>query len=261
MDLAVRRRFRRLLAAVKALGLGEGLKVLFHSRIRRAPGIFTVRVPQIKHPVYARKRTSDPNVLQQIFVDREYAPIDDEPGVRWVVDCGANVGYSSIYFLNRFPQCRVLAVEPEPGNVALLRKNLEPYGNRVDIVPAGVWSARTKLVIVPREEAWATQVRAAQSDEKGDLEAVDMTTLLHRTGAERIDLLKMDIEGSEAEVFSGDVHAWLPRVRTICMEIHGKRAEEVVLRALTAYEFTNLRSGEQWIFRNIKQKPRRFVAG
>jgi hypothetical protein len=79
--------------------------------------------------------------------------------------------------------------------------------------------------------------------------------LLRRAGADEVDVLKMDIEGSEGEVFSGDVHSWLPRVRTVLMEIHDRQSEEIVLRALANYDCAIQTSCELWIFRNIKPKP------
>jgi FkbM family methyltransferase len=255
MDLGLGRKLRKLVASTRTLGFANGMKLILYSKMRSAPwDRFTLDIPGIKYPVHGRTGTSDPWVLQQIFLEREYASIDDEQEVRFVLDCGANAGYSSIYFLNRFPGCRVLAVEADPENAAVLRANLEPYGDSAHVIVAGVWSSRTDLVVVRRGEAWATQVRAARAGEKGDLEAVDIPTLLSREAVGRVDLLKMDIEGSEGEVFSADVHSWLPRVRTALIEIHDKRSEEIVLQALAGYDCTTQISGELWIFRNLRQK-------
>ena len=55
-----------------------------------------------------------------------------------VIDCGAYVGYSALYFLNRFPQAVVLAVEPSPDNAALYQRNLQPYHERVQVIRATI---------------------------------------------------------------------------------------------------------------------------
>src|SRR4051812_39387542 len=81
----------------------------------------------VRHPLRCRKGSSDRDVFRQIFVEREYACLDDLSDVDLVLDCGANVGYSSAYFLDRFPTCHVIAVEPDPENYALLEENLAPY--------------------------------------------------------------------------------------------------------------------------------------
>jgi len=243
----------QLVASNQALGNAEALKLMFYSKVGRLPWhLFSLQIPGIPHPVYGRTGSSDPWVLSTIFVEREYTPIGGEREVKLVLDCGANVGYSSIFFLNRFPHCRVIAVEPDPENINLLRMNLKPYGARAEIVPAAVWSSRTSLVIVPQDAAWATQVRAVQPGEKGDLVAVDIPTLLDRSCATGVDILKMDIEGSEAEVFSGDIDAWLPRVRNLAIELHGEHCTEVVERALSSYQFHKVISGELSIFLDLK---------
>lgn len=244
---------KQLVASNRALGTAEALKLIFYSNVGRLPWhLFSLRVPGILYPVYGRTGSSDPWVLSTIFVEREYSPIDGDREVKLVLDCGANVGYSSIFFLNRFPQCRVIAVEPDPENIKVLRMNLEPYGGRVEIVPAAVWSARATLRIVPQDAAWATQVRAVQPGEKGDLVAVDIPTLLERSSAGEVDILKMDIEGSEAEVFSGEVAKWLPRVRNLAIELHGERCTEVVEGALSSYQCHKVISGELTIFLDMK---------
>lgn len=252
---AVARKFRTFARSKRVLGSAGALKVLLYSKIRFAPWeLFTLNIPGFPFPVHGRTQDSDSLVLKQIFLSREYAPIDDQVDVRFVLDCGANAGYSSIYFLNRFPRCRVMAVEPDPANVRLLRKNLKPYGDRTDVVEAGVWSTSTKVVIERGNEAWATRVRAVRGGERGDVEAVDISFLLRRAGFERIDVLKMDIEGSEAEVFSANVNAWLPRVRTLVIELHGERAASIVRGALASYDCAELISGEVSIFRELKRK-------
>jgi FkbM family methyltransferase len=254
----VKTRIDKLIAAKKAFGIAGALKVLLYSRARHVPWeLFSLRIHGVQYPVYCRTGTSDAWVLKQVFLEREYAPLDRERNVQVVFDCGANVGYSSLYFLNQFPRCRVIAVEPDPDNLELLRINLQPYGSRVEIVTAGVWSTATRLVIVRRSEAWATQVRAATPDEMGDLPAVDIASLMQRAGVDRVDVLKVDIEGSEAEVFSANVDTWLPRIGSLAIELHDQRCTEIVEKALSSYHFKRVISGELSIFLDIRREPLR----
>jgi hypothetical protein len=75
-------------------------------------------------------------------------------GVRLIIDCGANVGYSSAYFLSRFPYCQVIAVEADPDNFVILRRNLDRYEDRVRLIHVGVWSQKVGLVL-SRLRGWA----------------------------------------------------------------------------------------------------------
>ncbi|MDY7101847.1 MAG: FkbM family methyltransferase [Actinomycetota bacterium] len=195
-----------------------------------APGRAPRRLhsPRLDHDVLHRPGSSDAEVFFQICIEDEYAPVHPLPGsAPVIIDCGANVGYSSAYFLSRYPGARVIAVEPDDANVDLLRRNLRPYGDRAEVIMGAVWSHRTRLVCErdpgPRAD-WAITVREADADERDGpqaFDAVDVAELVERTGAERIDLLKMDIEGAEAVVFgAGDVHRWLDRVDAVAVELH-----------------------------------------
>lgn len=157
----------------------------------------------MKYPFRVRPGSSDEFVLHAIFVEGEYDPLAHiEPAV--IVDCGANVGYSSIFFLNKFPNARIVALEPEAKNLELCRANLQPYGERVDVLPAAIWSHETGLAVLDFGNGveWGARVRECEPGEAGAVAAIDMTTLMRRHGIEQVDLLKIDIEHAEIDLFS-----------------------------------------------------------
>ena len=75
-----------------------------HVRMQSLPKgqLVGLRAPRVGM-VYCRAHTSDLGVFRQIFIDREYRCLDDVQEPRLIVDCGANVGYASAYFLARHP--------------------------------------------------------------------------------------------------------------------------------------------------------------
>jgi FkbM family methyltransferase len=181
--------------------------------------------------LFYRAHTSDRRVLYQIFVDREYRCLDHVRDAALIVDCGANVGYSSAYFLARYVDAHVIAVEPDTGNFEMLRRNVSRYAERVTLINSGVWSSSTGLVISePAAEAWAFTVREARLGERATLHAVDIGTLLAQSGYERISILKVDIEGSEKEVFRSA--PWLEKVDYLVIELHGPECERIVYGAV-----------------------------
>jgi hypothetical protein len=81
----------------------------------KLPVYTRLKIKNFKYSVLMRNGTSDRQVLSQIFVYEEYSPITlSNP--RNIIDLGANVGYSSAYFLSRYLNAKVLAVEPDLGN-------------------------------------------------------------------------------------------------------------------------------------------------
>jgi FkbM family methyltransferase len=201
------------------------------------------------HPVWGRSGTSDLDVYAQIFLHREYRVLDDLADVDVVIDCGANVGYSSAYFLTRFPNCTVIAVEPDSDNFATLQTNLHPYGSRVRAVHSAVWSDSVGLVMNESGfrdgREWARQVRPARSGEQPMMQAVEIQSLIDMCGADRISILKMDIEGAELEVFSSPTwRKWIDRVDTIAIEIHTEEAYHVTMAAFEEAGFETAWSDE-----------------
>ncbi len=80
-----------------------------------------------------------------------------------------------------------------------------------------------------------------------------MPSLLRLTPDGRVDLLKIDIEGAEVELFRDGSTAWLAQVRNIVIELHGGECELAFFRALAPYRYELSRSGELTFCRNIRQ--------
>lgn len=258
--LRPRTRYRSVRADAVTLGMpGAVLLSLQRERLRFLPrnALLTLTSREAKHPLRCRAQTSDLKVFKQIFVEREYACLDDVAAAALVIDGGANVGYSSAYFLSRFPSADLVAVEPDPDNFALLLRNLAPYGSRARAMRAALWSHPTGLV--PEAEPyrdsaeWARQVRECRPGETPSLRAVDVAGLLRESGHERISILKLDIEGAEAVVFGSHYEGWIDRVDNIVVEIHDDssfgNATAALQRAIAGRGFAQSQWGELTVLR------------
>jgi FkbM family methyltransferase len=226
------------------LGTSAALRYLWHRarwRVGLLAAAYVLRSKYAKYPLWCRPDSSDLSVFGQIFVQREYRCLDMLSSADLIIDCGANVGYSAAYFLTRFDHARVIAIEPDPANFALLQRNLAPYGARARCIQAGVWSHSTALVIDESSAGagaeWARTVRPARAGDTDALPAVDIATLLNESGAARISILKVDIEGSEREVFARNTAGWLPRVDNLVIELHGAECTQVFDAAVEPERF------------------------
>ncbi len=161
------------------------------------------------------KLSNDYGVAYEIFVHDMYRPALqlDRAAVRHVVDLGGNAGFSVVRFLSWFPNCRVIAIEPHPRHAEALRQNVELNGwtSRVELIQsaAGPGMARAKLT----DQGSGAKLGA----ENGiDVDVIDVFPLLL---AKRIDVLKIDIEGSEHSILDDPRFAEID-ARAILMEWH-----------------------------------------
>jgi FkbM family methyltransferase len=244
---------------VSTLGPSWALKYAISSRLRRGEAVRVPLPPWLgdgpagSDRALLRTGTSDVHVYRQIFVEREYAPLEQLSSVSTILDLGANVGYSSRYFLGMFPTAKLLAIEPDPDNFAMLERQLSMFSDRATVVRGGVWDSCGTLCLASdryRDGAeWSRQVkRAATGEVAGVFRGFDIPSLMSMAGFERVSLLKIDIEGAEAVVFNAPNLSWLDRVDNIAIELHDDSqfgmASPVFWRAVQDRGFSFSKSGE-----------------
>ena len=202
-------RLRSLYRSVRSLGIFAGLR-LFLQTSDTSAGLVSVRLPGFRAPVALRKGTSDIGTFEDIFVTGEYsvhAAID--PGV--IIDAGANIGCASLYFARKYPSAHIVAVEPSKSNFDLLVRNTKAYDN-IKPVHAAVWGRSANLRIEnPSALANSFVVIEEEEPSKETIPGMTVRQIAAEAGLDRIDLLKMDIEGAEINVFSSPDLRLAPR--------------------------------------------------
>jgi FkbM family methyltransferase len=236
-------RLRKLAKYWGRLGVVAGTKwyvvrgVNRRARLQRTQ----IRPKGLDHAVELRMgESSDGDVFEQIFADREYAFVGELREVRTVLDLGANIGLASALFLSLWPEVKIVAVEPDPDNFALMQKNLAPYGERARCVQGAVWPSRGTVALdrsAGDGREWAVAVQ-----EGSGVRAYDMPELIAIAGR-RVDLLKIDIEGSEKLLFSGDT-SWLAVVCNLSIELHGDQCREAFARGMSGWRWKEAHCGE-----------------
>jgi FkbM family methyltransferase len=186
---------------------------------------------QMKSPVRGmvslREVGSDILTFHEVIKDQVYKDILVKlKRCETVIDLGANIGLASLYFASRYPSSRLLAVEPNPPTHKVLATNLRELieAGRCRTLQAAVWGSERQLVADPSKahdhySAFAT--REATGNENGDetMQGFPITRIIHDSGFDHVDLLKVDIEGAEVELFKGDLD-WLRRIGVIAVEFH-----------------------------------------
>jgi FkbM family methyltransferase len=146
----------------------------------------------------------------------------DWGGVRYVIDAGANVGAFTLWVTVRAPS-QVVSLEPNPETFKVLQKNIEQAGIGPRVKVENVAVARnngTRTLHLHRYSTDASLDEHSGAQGTAQVEAITLGEVIARSGFPHIDLLKIDIEGAEYEVFSEPDLAALDQVRFIILECH-----------------------------------------
>jgi FkbM family methyltransferase len=209
---------------------------------------FTKRIKIRKRP------SSDMDVFRQIYIFKEYLPvvktyqenfIIDEDYVLNIIDAGSNIGLTSLFFLDFFRNATIISIEPDSENFKSLAFNLN--SNTIKINGA-IWSFNTRIKIVNdfRDKLdWSCRVE--ETDAVDGIEAYSINHLVDTSKLRKIDILKMDIEGSEKEVFNLKTSNldFLKITKCLVIEIHDEfNCREAIYAILNDYGFTYFEDGE-----------------
>jgi FkbM family methyltransferase len=217
--MRLRKALKHLVQHLLRLGPVTGLRILLIKQ--RGPGhLARITVPDLAAPLTVRTGTSDLAIFDEVVMDHGYRfPISKPP--RTLIDAGANIGMATLWFKARWPHVEVIAVEPDPDNFALLQRNLQGV--------SGVRAVQAALTPVDGTIGFEREglrhssfhARPLMAGEQG-IRAISMDTLLDEAGWAQCDLLKLDIEGGELELFEQQEPGWMDRVGTIAVELHDR---------------------------------------
>lgn len=202
----------------------QGMRIYWATLFESSGAEYKIRTSRTSEPLYLRLGTSDVRLFGQVMAREEYAlPLRRAPQV--IIDAGANIGLTALYYINLYPTARVLAIEPEPSSFEMLCKNVASYPQIVPI-RAALWDTPTTLEVVGIPGFYGA-VRVQRSGQKdglpvlGQVRTVTMSQLMAEYQLDFVDLLKMDIEGAEKEVFATAL-PWISRVGVIIVELHDR---------------------------------------
>jgi FkbM family methyltransferase len=202
---------------------------------------YCVTVPYLDQEVSLRRATSDARVCWQTFIEKQYYfddfPQNEQLRLRYdrlvaegtkpiIIDCGANIGMSSLWFSKEFPQAQIFAIEPHRGNYDQMVRNLRGLPNIVCLHGA-IWDQNSKLTIAdPNAEEWAFRIeerpdqsKQSQSPIPNDLKCFTVDEILNRSATSRAFIVKIDIEGGERELFRSNTQ-WAAQTELIIIELH-----------------------------------------
>jgi len=216
-----------------------------------------VILPKIPYPIYYRRKTSDIPTFNQIFTNKDYE-IDLEFEPKVIIDAGANIGLAAIYFANKYPEAEVICIEPEKSNYKILERNISNYNNISSFKRALSNLSNQDINVV--DNGWGnwgfiTESLEASKNQKvvDSVKTITINEIMKDNEIETIDLLKIDIEGAEKELFESNYENWLPKVHCMIIELHDRMKDgssKSFFKAISQYNFNYFQSGENLVFIN-----------
>lgn len=194
---------------------------------------------------YRLEEFCDLETLWQIYFQLTYRP---RPTDRVIIDAGANIGLFSCYAASRIPNSEVFALEPFPATYDRLVEHVRGNGlaSRVHTfnVALGSSSGTAKMVAAARSSQGFHVLQSGENSRAPSVRVptVRLAEFLERIPAKAIDLLKMDIEGSEYDVLLSSTEADLTRIRRMDVEYHKVRgfSKEQLLDHLASCGFEQI---------------------
>jgi FkbM family methyltransferase len=203
----------------------RGLFLAFASRIPIFKGrVVAVRKSKSRLPIYLRLGTTDIDVFDEVFKSEAYSfPLTKNPTV--IIDGGSNIGLTSVWFALLYPESKVIAIEPDEENFKILLRNCASFPN-IQPLRAAIWNEAIKLNLEdPGEGAWGYRVGKYSNTSSPTtshlVQGVTITNIVEKYKLNEISLLKLDVEGSEKEIFENSSE-WIGKVKAIMIELHDR---------------------------------------
>lgn len=187
-----------------------------------------------------RMNRGDIQAIREIWAGETYRPPVGDPALPVVVDLGANIGFTSVYFAWRHGARTVVAVEPDPDNARILRRNLAQNGVEAVVLEAAVGPTDG--------EARFSRTVDSNLGKVGEtgmkVQMLSMESVLRALGDRRVDMLKIDIEGGEGPLLLGQDLPWMEQVDAVMIELHGDLiGDEKILDAVRLRGFDYIPAG------------------
>lgn len=193
------------------------LSFLQEKRLKHLPDNKINSLPYKNGQIWFKNAWEFMHSYEELITDEIYR-FKADTDTPYIIDCGANIGLSVLYFKWLYPKAKVLAFEPDGDNLVILQKNVESYGmSDITVRQQAVWTKEGHISF----QASGSQASKISLSDTPDTQTINIPcTRLASLLQQKVDFLKMDIEGAEYEVLK-DCKDDLANVQHLFVEYHG----------------------------------------
>lgn len=213
-----KRKLKKFLLYLKAIeGFGPYICILDELLNRERTRMITIG----RTNFYVRTNTPDLKVAISCLYEKEYDYLRCSIP-KFIIDAGAHIGTSAIFFAKKYPNAKIIAVEPEKSNFHILLKNTSNYKN-IFAINAAIWGYDDRKTLQSRfTGSWGYTIAETQNHTESteqEINCITIKSIMEKYHIDSIDLLKMDIEGSEKNVLEHS-STWIDSVAVMTIELH-----------------------------------------
>lgn len=184
---------------------------------------------------YIRSYSGDFDIFYEVFWRKHYSLKQIETlGIKNIIDVGANVGFTSLFYHFDYPDAQIFAIEPSKSNYVILKKNTNEIKN-IKCLHAAVFSENTELDFVESDYAYNSKINDGEQSYY-TVRAFSVSKIMEIFKLDEIDLLKIDVEGAENIILSKN-NQWLEKIKHIIVEIHKPYNIDALLKDISQFGF------------------------
>lgn len=191
---------------------------VYKNKISDHNKLVQIRVKETEFPLYCRPNTTDAQVLWDTFYRKYHLPplkLGDNPVI---VDLGSNVGYTIAHLAFLYPKSKIYGVEMNHENFLVAQKNVENLGSKITLINCAIWY-QNGVITYGGDAAWGYSIMSNKDGNSKQSTARTIDSIIDEYGIQKIDYLKMDIEGAEKFVLQ-NLKKWIGCVKSMKVEIH-----------------------------------------
>ena len=194
---------------------------------------YQFKISDYKFDVLMRTYKGDIDIFYEIFWKKIYKIPDKFIGknLKTIIDLGAHVGFTSLFYATEYPNANIYAVEASEGNFNVLKQNAKSFKN-ITTLNKAVYSSDGKVLFSNDGLSYNTKI----SSDGNPIQAISVNTLMEMYAIDNIDLIKIDIEGTE-EIILKENNQWLEKTDNIIIEIHSSYTISCLERDLKPFGF------------------------
>jgi FkbM family methyltransferase len=139
--------------------------------------------------------------------------------IKTIIDGGANIGSETFRFRIHYPNAKIIAIEASSDNFKILEKNFSSDPNTI-LINKAIWKSSGKIYLYDGGGSQSFYVNEHENEGKlvGKIEAVGLNDIMKNQTIDEVDVLKLDVEGAEKEIFSENIE-WLSKVNCLIFEV------------------------------------------